>query len=41
MTSYIYYDCGCEYSITEGDWANENLCSEHSKIIDKEDNEDK
>ncbi len=39
MSSYIYYKCGCSFSITDGEWDNIELCKKHEKEIDIEDYE--
>jgi len=33
MTSYIYFDCGCSFNVTEGDWSVEELCKKHKKEV--------
>lgn len=37
MASYIYFDCGCTFSVDEGNWFNEELCAKHKKSVCKED----
>ena len=36
-TSYLYFNCGCSFSVEDGEWDNEKLCKYHEKKICKED----
>ena len=37
MTSYLYFKCGCEFNIDDGDWDCDNLCNKHRKELCEED----
>jgi len=37
MSSYLYFDCGCSFSVDEGVWYNEGLCTKHEKELCEDD----